>query len=199
MFTKEVGKDVRSQIHSYLGPSCKVLTRNYEDCRPPFKFTNSSSGITRSCREDCFQHMSQWLTPLLENMPTTMVLSFTSSRPRMVLKLEEDRPVKFLVQKEGHGAKIDAAQHHYSLNAMKATGKTLNLLKDSNSGVSIWLPFEVPEKEMGHVKDELHSVEFPGNPGWSRFVKFVKYYAPSDTSMMNWQFYVPIFPSSTSL
>lgn len=63
-------RDLRRQILSYGGKTCRDLTDDYKGCVPPFRYRNSQTGQVKICYKECYQNMDKWLQPMLSNLPT---------------------------------------------------------------------------------------------------------------------------------
>lgn len=174
-------RDVKLKILDYAKASCGDMTYGYRDCRPPFRYKNSSTGQVKSCYKDCFANIDKWVTPLLQTAPQRAVLVSKQRKTERIV----DYANKRIIIHEPAGMR---AVYVFWMNTKLADTKEW-LSRQEKGDYS--LPQSLRDAGL-EIKRRLHAnrsltklnihlpmmldsrATFPGNEVWQRFARFMQ-------------------------
>lgn len=165
-------RDLRRQILSYGGKTCKDLTDDYKGCVPPFRYRNAQTGQLKLCYKECYENMALWLEPLLANLPTSYVIKVKSSENGKARKVTGE--IKY-------GKKLAITDR---MNPQYIDVRWVDVQPYYYSAIQYAKSAKYAERDATFLMIEIHdrigsssqqTLSFPGSPLWDRFAPYIRH------------------------
>ncbi len=185
-------KDTFGLILDYADKNCQVLTNDYLDCVPPFRYHNSQNKKKRDCSAECFANVDKWLTPLLQASPTKLqvnvkdyIIRGTIDYTNAVLTITQFGSKQVYVawiEKQDLQYFKDAKDTYFP-ESFKQAGVMVKDLLHKMDKPSLVLELFHTSAMYGEDGSRFFladgnrgtaTIEFPGNAIWQRFARHVK-------------------------